>query len=314
MRWLPACSLLLVACAHPKPAPIGPKTTTHGPVEIRDTLPQFLDAMSRDADGGVDATMDDWRRYETQNSALLEGALAVLPDPGDEKLRKLAVSREALVSLVSEIERNATADADAALDALQLKTGEAAPMVLAFAVSRRPDAVMTGALGQLPLVLLNARSASLASPGARRAAIAREAFRMEHRFRTPGNGTLSPVAAAIYREGAAVLAARLCVPNAFEPDVLGLPEELLTRLHGREALIAQELLTALDSSSAAERERFFDPALKDPLLPPGAGPFIADRLFQRLAGDLGHPTKALQLTPDEFLRRARKVLPKLGAR
>ncbi len=90
-------------------------------------------------------------------------------------------------------------------------------------------------------------------------------------------------------------------------------QSLIVVARTRERLIASELLAAIDSASELEVARFFDPALKDPLVPRGAGPLIADRLYQRLAAELGSVTKPLGLSPQDFLVRVRKHVAAIAA-
>jgi hypothetical protein len=98
------------------------------------------------------------------------------------------------------------------------------------------------------------------------------------------------------------------MPRLLEEQLLGVDPGSLQRLRSREALLAKELLSALDSKNDAEAERFFDPKVKDPLLPSGSGLFLADQLYQKLAAELGSTTRPLELDPNEFSRRARKIL------
>ena len=128
----------------------------------------------------------------------------------------------------------------------------------------------------------------------------------------PDSPSLGPVARRLYREGATLLAVRQLVPRVFEEQLLGVDPGSLQHLRNRQALLAKELLAALDSRSDAEAERFFDPKVKDPLLPSGAGLFLADQLYQKLAGELGSTTRPLELDAGEFARRARKILLELS--
>jgi hypothetical protein len=98
------------------------------------------------------------------------------------------------------------------------------------------------------------------------------------------------------------------VPRAFEFQLLGIEEKELAQLKKREALVAKELLASLDTNRSSESARFFDLTVKDPLIPAGAGVYLADRLFQRIAGELGSTTRPLSLSSSEFLRHARRHL------
>ena len=181
-------------------------------------------------------------------------------------------------------------------------------MTFAFCALRSGRLSFRGDLEGRPLVVVNARAPELAVPEVRQALLAKALFEELHRERQPDSASLGPVARRLYREGAALLAVRQLVPRALEGQLLGLDTATLSRLRARETLAAKELLAALDTSRPSETARFFDPAVKDPLLPPGSGLYLADRLFQRLSAELGSTIRPLNLSPAEFLTAARKHL------
>ncbi len=279
-------------------------------VEVRDTLGPLLEAL----EAGRPVT-EAFTAYETEHAALLEAVGAAPNDPGDVLLHKLAASPEALVALLRPFRAQAGDEARALIAALETKLGALPPVVLVFGASRGTEAVFHGSASgdRRPLVLFNARGPSVGPPGARQATMTRELFSAWQRAASPEGERLGPLARAVWSEGAAHFAARTTVPDLLETDLFGLDERRLGALRSRVPLMAKELLSGLDSGSEAERDRFFDEGVRDPLLPAGAGPFIAERLYQRIAADLGSVDRPLRLSPDEFLQRARPALQAIAA-
>lgn len=310
-----ACTLLgllFLACQTPRMVRSTPGSAG-GPerrdqVELHDTLPSFLASLRRKRTPIPAGPMSAWGAYEKAEQPLLAAAGALVPDPGDARLTKLASNPESVIELVQAFEERAPDELSALVDQVAEKTGAAPGLAVGFAVSRGDRTWYAGQLEGRPLVLLNARHPELAKPPARKTILARALFRSAHRTQVPDSASLGPLASLAFREGACLLAARQLVPDAFEQQTLGLSDEQLDKLRGREQLIAQEMLAGFDSARESEAARFFDPDVKDPLLPQGSGPFIADRIYQRLTAELSSADKPLQLTPDEFARRARRIL------
>jgi hypothetical protein len=307
--------VLLAACATPpgRPQQLQPTQERRlDRVELHDTLPSFLTALRRKRTPIPEGPMEAWASYEQAEQRLLAAAGATGEDPGEQRLFKLAASTEAIIDAVQIFEEQGPGELEALAEQVATRMGSSPSLVVGFAVTRGDRALYSGTLDGNPLVVLNARHSQLAKAPARKTAFARELFRAVHRARIPDSPSLGPLASLVFREGACLLAARQLVPDAFEQHLLGVPEEQLEKLRGREGLIAQELLAAFDSARESEAARFFDPTVKDPLLPAGSGPFIADRLYQRLTAELGSADKPLRLTPDELARRARRILSKMA--
>jgi hypothetical protein len=280
-------------------------------VQRIDTLPQFLSRIRAELETG--RVQDAWLAYDADNAKLLAAASASSDDPGNMKLIRLVASTDAVLDLVQAFEAAAPGELDALLQRMAQLFGAPPHVAVGFAVSIEPRSYFTGAFGGAPLLLLNGRHPDLADSPGRRAVMARELFRVFHHEREADSPSMGPLAIRLYREGAACFAARQLVPDALEFQVLGVDEEKLVIVRSRERLVANELLAVIDSASELEVARFFDPSLKDPILPPGSGPLIADRLYQRLAAELGSVTKPLSLPPQEFLARVRKHVEAIAA-
>ncbi|MGQ0504266.1 MAG: hypothetical protein ACT4TC_03025 [Myxococcaceae bacterium] len=154
-------------------------------------------------------------------------------------------------------------------------------------------------------VVFNARSSAWREPGARKVAFARVLFAALHNEHQ--SESLGPLATEVWRDGAARIAVRRLVPEATEEQVLGLSSDQLEQLKQRESLIAKEVLAAWDSASDEAAERFFGRG--DPLLPPGSGKFIADRLYVRL----GSSNRSLFVPASDFTRTARQTLQAMAS-
>lgn len=278
-------------------------------VEVRETVGPLLAALE-----SGQPVQEAWLAWESQHAPLLEAADAGPGDPGDAMLHKLAAGHEALVALLRSAALQGPDEVRGLTAALETKLGPLPPVVLAFGASRETEPVFHGRVPEdgRPLVLFNVRSPRLAEPGARQAAIARELFAVWQRTALPEGERMGPLARAVWREGASHFAARTTVSDLRETELFGLDEKRLSTLRARVPLLAKELLAGLDSGSEAEAARFFSLDVRDPLLPPGAGPFIAERLYQRLAADLGSVDRPLRLSPAEFLQRARPALQALA--
>ena len=310
-RAVPAALLLLsFACAHSRESfKLGPA----GELEVKDTLPRFLQSLRSHATPVPEGPLAAWGEYERVQAELLQAAGALGHDPGDQQLRKLSVSPTAVLQLVEAFDASAGADLGGLAQELERQLGGVPAMVVALAVARGPAPVFRGMWAGRPLLLINARHPDFIVPEARLATLARELFTALHRTREPDSASLSPLAQRVFREGAGSLATRQLVPRALEHQILAMEESRLARLRGHEPLIAKELLAALDSGSEAEVARFFDGAVKDPLLPAGAGPFVSDRLYQCLTRELGSTQKALQVDGAAFLSKARRHLAEMAA-
>lgn len=298
----------LAGCATP-----GPYADKGERVVLLDTLPALSAALRSSQARVPEGPTGVWLAYEKEHGAVLEAAGALPDDPGDQLLRKLSVSPAAVVALLEGFDAAAPGELRALVKELTAKVSGAPRMTFAFCALRSSRLVSAGTLEGRPLVVVNARAPELAVAETRQVLLARALFEELHRQREPDSASLGPVARRLYREGAALLAVRQLVPGAREDQVLGLDASTLARLRSREALAAKELLASLDTSRPSETARFFDPKVKDPLLPPGAGLYLADRLFQRLAAELGSTTRPLNLTPAEFLLAARKQLAVMAA-
>jgi hypothetical protein len=277
-------------------------------VEIRNTLPPLLGALEVGLATTPHGPREAWLAYEAAHGPLLSAAGAQVEDPGEAQLHKLAASAEALLALMTPVSEAGPGEAQRLVEAFEEKLGGFPPMTVAFGASRGGEQAYRGAQGGRPLLFLNARHPLMGPPGARQALLARELFGAWQRARGPEGARMDPLAGRVWREGAAHFAARTTVPDLREPDLFGIDEKRLAAMRSRQALLARELLAGLDSSSEAELERFFSDAVKDPLLPLGSGPFISERLYQRLAADLGSLERPLKLSPAEFLQRARPAL------
>lgn len=281
-------------------------------VEVHDTLPSLIAALQTARSEIPEGPRAAWVAYEKRHGELLGSTGALSEDPGDRLLFKLAASPDAVLTLLEQFEERAPEEAATIVKTLEARLGVVPPAVLAFAVSREWRPVFYGRRGDVPVVLLNARHPSFTDAVERRTTMARELFSILHRTRVPESRSLGPLARRVFREGAASLAVRMLVPDATEEKILGLQPAQLARLRVRQTLVARELLAAFDSGREAEAARFFSMGVKDPLLPEGAGAFIADRLFQRLASTTASMERPLKLSPGEFVQRARVELQALA--
>ncbi len=305
------CTALLGCASQPRPDYMQPRESG-GRLEVVDTLPGFLSAVRAELDTGK--VEDVWGVYQQRHAALFAAAGAASEDPGNENLIRLIASTEAILDLVEIFEAAASEDVAALDKAITALLGPPPRLQLVFAVAVEPQALFRGTTADgRPLRLINARHPDLAAAPQRRAVLARELFALTHQQLQPDSSSLGPLARRVYREGAASFATRQLVPDAPEHQVLSVPEYQLTAARKRERLIAKELLASLDSASEIEEARFFDPLLKDPLLPRAAGAWMADKVYQRLAIELGSTTRPLQLEATEFLPRARKHLQDIAA-
>ncbi len=308
MRRLGFLLLAFTSCAK---SGAGTSTASARP-SVVDTLPSFLERLDREAAPVPDGPMRAWLAYERENHRVLSAAATALDDPGDVRLRKLAVGPAALRALVAAFGSSAGSELDETVE----RMGELLPaprVTVAFVVMRSDAPALWGRLDGTPALLVNARHPDLAAPNARRLLFARQLFRAAHQERFP-DAALTPIARRLWREGAALLAARQLVPKAREHELLQLDERELARLKAREALVTKELLASLDSRLDTEAARFFDAEVVDPLVPSGAGWYVADKLYQRLAAEMGSATRPLSLPASEFISRARKHLLAMAGR
>ncbi|MBI3184302.1 MAG: hypothetical protein HYZ28_19385 [Myxococcales bacterium] len=282
-------------------------------LELIDTLPAFAASLRESVKDFPDGPMLAWQAYEREHSALLDAAGAREEDPGDHQLRKLCVGPEAVLSLLDGFEAKAPRELERLSADLSSKLGGVPRMAVAFAALRSERSFFRGLEDGKPLLVVNARKPELSRPEARQVLFARELFGQLHREREPDSASLSPLARRLFREGAALLAVRQLVPRAEEHLLLGVSEGSLPQLRARQALAAKELLAVLDSGRESESGRFFDPEVKDPLIPSGAGLYLADRLFQRLAGELGSALRPLKLSSAEFVPSARRHLLEMAS-
>ncbi|MBX5481253.1 MAG: hypothetical protein IRZ16_05295 [Myxococcaceae bacterium] len=283
-------------------------------LELVDTLPDFIARQHAAKATSNDGALAAWRAWEAMNADVLRPSGATQDDPGGPLLTKLALNPDAVLALVEPFEASAPGEAKALIAAFEQRIGQLPPAVVAFGVARPWQTVFKGtAADGRPILLFNARHPDLAQPAVRRAVMARQLFQLYHEVRVPESRSQGPLARRIFREGAAMLAVRALVADAPEQEILGVDPRQLGRLKKQQALIARELLAALDSANEAEVARFFSPDVKDPLLPRGAGRFIADRIFQKLARDVGSLERPLKMTPNEFQQRARPILADLAS-
>jgi hypothetical protein len=304
--WLTLC-LLFVSCATSPRSAAEVSLGSASEVQLMDTLPELIATLGQgtlDTDDALRA----WPRYEARFKALFAAVGALDTDPGDQQLFRLVAQPQTLVKMAESVQRDAPGELNALWTDLARTLGLEPKCRIALAVTREMRVAWRGTYANAPLVLFNAAHPALTAPASRQAAFARELLRVLHEAREPDTGSLSPLARQLWREGAATLAARKMVPRAQENEVLGVRETDLTKLRGRESLIAKELLASLESAREVEAARFFDAAVKDPVLPPSSGPFIADRLYQRLSAEMGSIERPLRLSAPEFLQRSRKHL------
>ncbi len=310
-----SCSLLLLglgaafSCVHGPPGTR--RLGEQRQLTVVDTLPPLLAALQAPDAGDVAATERALLAYEAAHAPLLDGAGVERPTP-DQRLTKLAVSREALVSLLRGYEQRAGEELTDVASRAEPLLGSLPRLTVAFAVLREDGPQARGTWEGQPLIVFNARSMAWTEPFARRTGFAQAVFLSLHRERLADSQSLGELATRVWRTGAGLLATRVLVPDAREHQVLAISEEALPRLRQREAVIARELLASLDSASPTELARFFDPEVKDPILPPGAGAFISDRIYQRLAAKLGSTVQPLFLDPNDFLARARPLLVEMA--
>ena len=282
-------------------------------LQLRDTVPAFLLNVRRTQRATPEELLFAWQQYENTHEELLRRSGALPRDPEDVELRQLVRNADAVVQLTQAFGKGTHTELADLVERMHAQLGQVPPVLVVFAVSRSPKPLFEGELDGKPLLLFNARAPELSEPPARRVAMARALSQVLHRQMVSDSPSLTPLAARVWREGASLLATRQLLPDAFEPQLLGLKEDQLSKLRTREPMLARELLASLDSSREAELARFFDPKVKDPLLPRGAGPYLADRLFQRLAAELGSGVKPLRLSAGEFLARARTHVSAMAA-
>lgn len=283
-----------MSCVH------APKTGAAA-LEIDDGVAALLDAPAPDIAGKL-------RWYEESRAPQLRtfGAAPDQLDPDQKLAFKVYANKDALLATLAEFDDHAERelrDAAARVDAL---CGPLPKTRLIFGVTRSNDPVFRSR----DAILINARSPLLQSADARSTRFTGELVRAALAHREP-KPLASPLANSLFLEGAALFAARQIVPSVSETELLGVDGSTLELFRKRQALLAREALAAMDSSSPAGEARFFDPSLKDPLIPRGAGRFLADRIYQQLAMQLGSTKKPLMLSGAEFSRRARVALQSL---
>jgi len=316
---LACCLALACACATgagragPPPTPTLRTQNPREAVEVRDTLPAFLSRMQDKAGAPPREIEAAWLSYETEVNDLFTAAGHTPREVTDAERPRLARSVEPAVRLVAAFELHAPAELDGILQRMVAQLQQVPRAEVAFAVLRTETPLLEAEREGRPLLLFNARAPEFVDTSARKVAMARALAQALHRGLQADSPSLSPMAARVWREGAGLLAARQLVPDAPEPQLLGLTPDQLSRLRARDRLLAQELLASLDSARESELARFFDPKVSDPLLPKGAGPYLADRIYQRLAADLGSGKAPLQLAPADFLARARRILTAMAA-
>ncbi len=309
-RALALVAVLLLGC--PKRGPVTGLGDTRR-VQLVNTLPAFVQRLDAAEPQGTEAVMRAWRADEAEHEAWLQAARATPDDPGDNALRKQAVSPSTVLALARAFDADAPGEANALVKDIGRLFGGEPELTVVFTALRAGPPMHPGQWQGRALLLFNALSPELSEPVARQTALAHALYTALHRQRQ-GDGSLGPVARALYREGAAALATRQLVPRALEHQVLGVTPETLERLKAREALMAKELLASLDSGRESEAARFFSADVKDPLLPRGAGRFLADRVFQQLAERMGSAHKPLKLSAAEFSGMARAALLQLSSR
>lgn len=312
---LTACGAVCIAvlAAAPGCALLSKTPANEAPyVEVVDTLPELQEALTAPAEDEGERTREAWQTWERKHAEVLAAAGATPEDPGDVLLRKLSANPETLEILLRSFTDTAHADVRGTAVDLEKKLGPLPPVQLVLGVARPWQPVFRGTRDRRAVVLLNARHPALATSAGRRVAVARALFSVLHESRVPDSKSLGPLAQRVLREGAASLAVRMLVSDVTEEEALDVSGEQLPTLRKREALLARELLAAIDSAAPVELHRFFSADVKDPLLPRGAGRYIADRLFQRLAQETGSLERPLRLSPAEFLQRTRPVLHQMA--
>lgn len=273
-----------------------------------DRVADFLERIraARATGGGCE---EAWRTYEEQHRELFAQAGAAAQSADEAERAGLCGHLDEVLHYASGFDRHARDQLRAMTERFESAFGSLPRMRLVLAVAVPDRAVFFGDEDGRPVtVLLNARHPELSTSSRREAALARALFRAWHAQRVEDSPSLGAVAARVHREGALAFAVRQLASGSTEADVLGLTEAQLTAARRRERIIAQELLASIDSASEREVARFFDPASKDPLVPPLGGVLVAEKLYQRVASEVGAPTRALLLTPQDFLARARKHL------
>ncbi|MFL5320961.1 MAG: hypothetical protein ACJ790_14960 [Myxococcaceae bacterium] len=296
MRWL-LLTLVLSSCAHAPPS----------------------NAESLEVDDGVRAMMVDapasdvagkWRWYEQSHDAVLKRFHAAPSqiDPDEKLLTTIFSKPDALLATLADFSDSAGTETKTLALKADAICGPLPPLKISLGVSRSPEPVFHAR----DALFFNARAPELSDAGARRARIARELVLSAVSMREPAPLS-SPFADALFREGAAIFAARQLLNGATETELLGVDSGSLELLRKRQALIAREALTAFDSAQPAQRARFFDPKVKDSIVPRGAGAFLADRVYQQLAVQLSSATRPLRLSGADFQRRARAALEELAS-
>lgn len=299
--------LCAVGCASgPRPGYMEPPRPREG-LEWTDLVGRFVTGMKalraegRDLDQG-------WREYEAHHRELFESAGAAAGPEDAADRAALCAELSVVLDHSAAFDRDARGELPRMSERFERTFGSLPRLTVVLAVAVPDRAFFSGERDGRPVLLLNGRHPELSTSSRREALLARELFRAWHAQRTLPSGSLAVVATHVYREGAVAFAARQLAPGSSEADVLGLTETQLSAARKRERLIARELLASIDSASTTEAARFFDPSVKDPLVPPGGGAFVSDRLYQRLASEAGSAAKPLLLTPQDFLSRARKHL------
>ena len=271
-----------------------------GRVELVDTLPALAAALAAPSA----STRVTLTGYARQHRALFAAA-GVTPDLNGLEVPGLSQRLEVF-------EAEAPGELNALINDLAAKLGRTPRLKVAFAAVGAKRPVCAGTLEGTALLLVDGADTALTTPAGRRTWLARALFKALQLELQGPPASLSPLTARLFQEGAAMLAARLLVPNALEHQVLGIDAAALSRVRSRQPLLAKELLAGLDSAKESEVGRFFGATSTDPLVPLGAGAFLADQLFQRLAAEDGSSTAPLRLSPADFPARARKVLGELA--
>lgn len=304
-----ASVMLALSCTPPRTVSaktVGPGATEK--LEIVDTLPPLAIALRATAAREPKDIVDAYRQYETRHRPLFATAGVPTEDLGDGLLMLIVAEARELGPALDRF----SAETEPLLRQLASDTEKLVghhPEVRVILAALRVEApLFMGRVDGRRTLVVNARSAKLKDPRERAAHLARALFSEAHRTLVPDTPSLSPLLTEVFRTGAACLATRALVPSADEATLLAVEEQQLERLRESQELITAELLASFDSARESEVSRFFDPDLKDPLLPRGAGVFIADRLFQRLALELGSATRPLTVSSATFVAFARSSL------
>lgn len=260
-----------------------------------------------------------WLQAEAVNSRVLDQSFYARMTPAD----KAAAISQALESDMSDFPARMKDLADlqaqwgadvAAVKATmvrELGQGPGVDVHVFFAMS--PQKAVAGTIDGRPAVVVNARHLLPYQPDATRLLLTRALLvhASSAWAKDRQETALAPtVAGQLQAEGLTAWAAGRVVPGAAVASVLSVTPAQAQMLEKARGAIARELLTALDSGSPAQLDRFFGAKAPEGW-PPATGRYVGLLVTQEVARELGGPA-VVRMSRKTFAERARVILKRLA--